>query len=239
MLRFTQLRPHALCAALLLTAIGRSALAATDIISCQTIFEPGSYRVTRNLTPTVVGANCLDIQVSDVTIDLQGHVLTGNGGGAGISVPNAFLGGNVVVRNGTIRFFREGIKFAGNIDGIRIENMQVHNNASVGIFAASNAIVSGNMVRNNGTGILIRPNFGFAGNGSLIVNNTAIGNASGINVEVKGSTVAGNVVQRNLSGDGLAVTCPINLHGNTTSANLVNLRLRGSGCLNLNNLVGP
>lgn len=229
---------HAWWSALLLLGLGQNVLAVTDITSCQTIVEPGSYRVTRNLTPVVAGGNCLDVRVNDVTIDLQGHVMTGNGGGSGVSTPSASLARNIVVRNGTISGFNSGVRIAENAEGVRVENMQVLGNG-IGIFAASNAIVSGNLVRNNGTGILIRPPFGFAGNASLITNNTVIGNKSGINVEVKGSTVAGNVVQRNLDGDGLAVTCPINLHGNSTTSNLVNLRLRGTGCLNLNNLVGP
>ena len=226
-------------AALVLFGFAGSALAVTDINSCQTIVEPGSYRVMQNLTPVGTGG-CLDIRTSDVTIDLQGHVITGNGGtsSAGVSVPNAFLGGNIVVRNGTIRFFRDGVRFAGHINGLRIENLQVHNNPGFGIFVASNAIVSGNMARNNGTGIIVRPPFGLAGDGSLITDNTAIDNVSGINVEVAGSTASGNVVQRN-TGDGIRLTCPINFRGNTSTANNVNLRLLGSGCLSLDNLVGP
>ena len=55
----------------------------TAIDKCQTIFHPGSYKLVTDLVST--GGNCLVIAANNVTIDLAGFSISGNGTGAGVS----------------------------------------------------------------------------------------------------------------------------------------------------------
>ena len=55
--------------------------AVTPISACVTITASGSYVLTRNL---VAAGDCLAVAADFVTIDLAGHLITGNGTGAGI-----------------------------------------------------------------------------------------------------------------------------------------------------------
>jgi hypothetical protein len=58
----------------------------TEIEKCQTINQPGSYKLVKNLATT--SGNCIVIAVDNVTIDLAGFSITGGAGitGAGVSV---------------------------------------------------------------------------------------------------------------------------------------------------------
>lgn len=52
--------------------------------SCQTISQSGSYKLTQDLTAN--GNDCFTIAASNVTLDLGGHTLNGQGidGGFGV-----------------------------------------------------------------------------------------------------------------------------------------------------------
>ena len=71
-----------------------------------TISQPGSYVVVKDLTLSTTGADGITITANNVTLDLNGHTLTGPGKYAGsydrgITVPGYLT--NVEVRNGTVR----------------------------------------------------------------------------------------------------------------------------------------
>jgi len=68
------------------------------------ITEPGFYYLTRNLTASAAGPG-ITITASDVTLDLNGFVLTGLGADDGILVGSH----GVVIRNGSIVNWAEGI----------------------------------------------------------------------------------------------------------------------------------
>src|SRR5262245_55770110 len=68
-----------------------------------TINQPGSYYLTGNLTASAAGANGINIEASDVTLDLAGFALSGLGGAGGDGVNVFVLVTNVTVRNGTVR----------------------------------------------------------------------------------------------------------------------------------------
>ncbi len=52
-----------------------------EIEKCQTISQPGSYKLVNNLVST--SGNCLVIAADFVTVDLAGFSITGSGTGAG------------------------------------------------------------------------------------------------------------------------------------------------------------
>jgi parallel beta-helix repeat protein len=113
-----------------------------------TINTPGSYYVVSNLS----GANApgIVIATNNVTIDLNGFVLRGAGN---FSAINTSVGcTNIVVMNGTVINWGFGV-FLGDVDGLRIVNVQASDNASFGIYAGRNAIIENCRATANAAGI--------------------------------------------------------------------------------------
>lgn len=108
---------------------------ATSILEAPfTITEPGSYRVARDLT---VGqaVDGITISTSDVTLDLGGHTLDGQGIGVhGIVVPGDRK--NVVIRNGTLANWTSNGVFLSSstgVDGGILEDLRIRDVEGVGI----------------------------------------------------------------------------------------------------------
>ena len=204
-----------LLAALLVVCTGaqftEAAAAPRPINSCQTIDESGSYVLSRNLT---AAGHCLVLAADNVTIDLDGHTITGNGTGNGIWFGDATRQ-NITIRNGVITNFGNGIDLSGLIvtkQGSVVERIHAVQNTDAGIRTASNSIVRDNIANGNGTyGILVLGE-------SLVVGNVA-----------------------NYNGQfGIAAACPSNIIGNTATYNrFENIRaipiVGGAGPCTLNN----
>jgi hypothetical protein len=131
------------------------ATAPTPISACGTINVPGNYAVTKNLTAS---GDCLTLTVSNVAIDLQGHKITGDGTGDGITD-----GGNniafIVVANGAITNFDTGIElttFDSQTSDL-ILNVSASGNAADGIdIAGRDNNLSGVIASlNGGDGIVL------------------------------------------------------------------------------------
>ncbi|MGH9900357.1 MAG: hypothetical protein ACRD68_00800, partial [Pyrinomonadaceae bacterium] len=95
-----------LLAALLVVCFGahvtEAAAARKPIRSCQTIDDSGSYLLTKSLT---AAGDCLVIAADNVTVDLNGFTITGDGTGKGITDGGAQLK-NITVRNGGVTNFQ-------------------------------------------------------------------------------------------------------------------------------------
>ena len=209
--------------AMALVALGLSAAAAptwavTDLTFCDEITQPGAYRVTADLHCHAC-LQCLLIDANNVTIDLQGHTLTGDGSRAsvGIKTSGAILS-NIEVRNGTITAFGHGIDLGGTL-GARVERMRVFKNTRSGIRTAGGSVVASNIVMRNALeGIVVT---GSGGNGALVVDNLAVENGT-IGIRVKsGSAVRGNVANGN-GAEGITVVCPSLVSDNAAVANSTN-----------------
>ena len=91
-----------------------------------TISTSGVLYLTGNLTSTTVNANGIIIDADDVVVDLNGYVLEGhNGGFGGDGVQILGVQTNIVVRNGTVRNWKdEGINglnvSLSTFEGLRI-----------------------------------------------------------------------------------------------------------------------
>lgn len=200
---------------LLASGLGISSIpvwAVTDISFCDEINQPGSYRVTQDLV-SKAGTHCLLIDANDVTIDLQGHTITGAGTGAGITVPANSSLSNIELRNGTVRAFRYGIALSG-VSGAQVERLRVIGNARGGIEIGSSGVTTN----------------------AVIIDNIASENGFGISARA-GSLVRGNVTNSN--GAGISVVCPSLVSDNTAidnSSDKANLRLFGPGCISSNNV---
>jgi hypothetical protein len=115
-----------------------------------TITAPGIYCLKTSLS-TAGGPNAIAVGANDVVIDLNGNILDGSPAGAGtnnIGV-QAYNAKHVIVRNGTIRGFRDGIALSGSTsssaEGYVVERMRLEHNTWHGVFLVG----KGNIVRNN------------------------------------------------------------------------------------------
>jgi hypothetical protein len=97
--------------ALCFSVHGAMASAQTAISSCGPITASGSYQLVNNL---VTPGHCLVVAVatSNVTIDLNGFTISGDGTGSGIRGQDVIEG--FTIRNGTIKNFTTGLNMYGN-----------------------------------------------------------------------------------------------------------------------------
>jgi hypothetical protein len=215
-----------------------------------TISQPGSYRLSSNLT--VPDANTTAIQVTgdNVTIDLNGFSILGpvvcvgepvtscspNGPGAGIVTFSRMF---VTVMNGTVRGMGAGIFFQGPA---HVEHVKAIGNGSFGIIATDTAVVtSSTAIQNGGDGIVVQGSSivtgsyasGNLGNG-ISVQGVASGNVALQNgrVGIIGTgTLSGNEVIAN-QGFGMSVPCPSSIVGNRVFANVAgNITTTFPGCV--------
>ena len=86
----------------------------TSITSCQTITKAGNYEVDSTLTTDKPG-DCLVIEASNVTINLNGMAINGSGGaGAGVHVLSSANYAYIEGRGSTIGGFAEGMEIDGS-----------------------------------------------------------------------------------------------------------------------------
>ena len=203
---------------------------AVEIRRCQTIDQPGSYIVVRNLNSS---GDCLVITADNVAVDLNGFTLSGEGSGAGIKGPplppqGGALALGTTVRNGYITHFARAIDLSGTTD-VTLDAVHAVSNGdgivlAIGIvrgcFAQLNSgkgislfdgLVTGNVVIGNGTGIAVTE-------AAVVTGNEVLGNATGVAAQGLGSGLSNNVVDGN--GEiGLQVQCPAKLSNNTAVGN--------------------
>jgi hypothetical protein len=191
-----------------LTAAATSVAAAPKAInSCQVISESGSYIVTKNLK---AAGDCVIVTADNVTIDLDGYTLEGDGTGQGVGDADVARQ-NITVRNGTIRNFRVGVSLAkpGGPHSVRsvVERIRAVQNTFFGIRSGQNSVVRDCIASDNGTS-------GMFVSGGLIVGNIANDNAS----------------------VGILALCPSNFVGNYANGNgFSNIFTSGEGCTISNN----
>jgi hypothetical protein len=168
-----------------------------------TIDQPGSYRLTGDLTLSASDVAAIDIDANDVTVDLGGFTIAGTAdcvglppfltclipaNGDGITATSS--SSNVTVHNGKLRNLRLGIVLSG--DAGRVESVDVRRGSASGIAATGFGAVIRDVIStlNRGTGI-----------------------SAGVDARVADSTVISN------NDDGINVGFNSNVSGNTVTAN--------------------
>ncbi|MBI5289514.1 MAG: right-handed parallel beta-helix repeat-containing protein [Chloroflexi bacterium] len=148
------------------------------------ISQPGYYYVTRHLTGAA-GQPGITITTSNVTLDLGGFTLLGGPSAQdGIDVVGPR---NIVVRNGALRGWFNGINFQATYS--RIERVQVMSNANQGIIIGALSLVTDCVASLNGSnGIYVI--------GGTVRNCTIGENSPGMIVDTN-SIVEGNRVYNN------------------------------------------
>jgi hypothetical protein len=213
-----------------LSQAGASPLAVTGISQPGNfpikITKSGSYRLNSNLTVKKSGVDAIDVNVSNVTIELSGFTITG-----GVVAINALAAGaaNVTVTNGSITGSGAGVQLS---DGAVVRNVRVSNlTGGSGFF---NAITCGNSCTLTGNTVYTvnasNPNAPpaaiVAGSNSLVLNNTVTGTVggSGIAIGVGGnSVVSGNTSSNNANSGILIAGAGVIVSHNTADNNTTGL----------------
>ena len=170
------------------------------------INQPGSYRLTGNLT---VDQNTSAIQITadNVTVDLNGFAIIGptvcsgtpvtcipditpgqTGGGGVVANP---ANTNITVLNGTVRGMGAlGVGVGGHS---RVEGVHAISNRSGGIGTSFSSVVTGNVANSNGGA-------GIGVNSGCTVTSNTVNNNGGVGISaVAGSTVIGNTARGNVA----------------------------------------
>ena len=173
-----------------------------------TINQSGSYYLTGNLS----GFFSITIITNDVTLDLMGFTLLGSNSGYGVfsSAMN-----NLVIRNGTIKGFGEGLKMVA-VSGSRFENLIIENSSVAGIFLASDGVnnaldnvIVNCSIRGGADGIVLESSSGYSISGTMIEQNI-ISQNSGYGIVLRGAgktdqnRIVGNAIRSN-EDDGISL----------------------------------
>jgi hypothetical protein len=204
-----------------------------EIEKCQTISQPGSYKLVNNLSFRSSDGTCLTITASFVTIDLAGFTITGASGVNPFNQATAIGAGNDVngsaVRNGSISFIGTGVSLSGA--GSIVEGLRVFRAGLAGIIATG-------VIKNNTVVETFFPGTGIVASGIISGNYLSDNRETGMEIG-QGSTVIGNTVtnSQGFHGPGIRVACPSNVSNNTAVNNVgQNLEMDGNGCTDTNNV---
>jgi hypothetical protein len=190
--------------------------------SCTTISNPGSYIMTRSINATAQVGDCIIIDSSYVTLEMNGHVIAGPGFVGGIiSGHGIFVNGtttNVEVRNGAITGFTSGVVFDVGSRAAVVEKIRATENEGVGVYVRSvGSRIIGNITTDNGTDGI---NFAGGGGGALVRDNVTHSNGeNGIEGNCDGGLATTLVIANvafdnaiadiNVSNTGSSPTCVI------------------------------
>jgi len=117
----------------------------TTITECREIDEPGEYVLGDDLSAE---GDCLEISVSDVTLDGNGQTIDGDGTGTGLDVEYS----GHTVRNLTVQNFETGIEVEAS-SNVTLSSITVQDNVGDGIrcgYYASDVRCEDSTIRRNG-----------------------------------------------------------------------------------------
>ena len=204
-------------ALIMLTSMTASTVAAvTNIDACQVLDKFGeTYRVTQDLSSC---GNCLVVADDRITIDLQGHQISGNCFPPGAGITDAGIArDSITVKNGTVSFYIVGIDLGAsrrttvrnvtaleNGTGIAVgsqslvKDCHARFNVTTGITGFDRVQVQGCVVSGSSTGISV------SGEQCLITSNDASNNGFLGIAAGERCTVSHNVANEN-GNSGIAV----------------------------------
>ena len=116
---------------------------------------------------------------SNITINLNGHTISGSGAGVGIRVTASQ---DVTIQGGTIRGFLEAMFVAGSTGIVIKDNEFTLNNTAVLLQASSGNTIKANVARENTSrAFMLRPNTaGVVSTNNDVVDNLLVDNPTGI-----------------------------------------------------------
>jgi len=207
---------------------------ADNISTCQDISSANTSFV---LTADVASSGtCFSIlNVDNVSLDCDGHIITGDGTGTGINISNS---NNSDITNCTFTNFSTGITLqSSNSNLIEGNTLNQNNNGFSGEFSNNNSLNGNTANGNDSSGIV----FSLSNNNSLN-GNTANENGNGIVIAASNSnTLSDNIANGNVSGINLLGSFLNTLNGNTVNGNTgfgIILEISGEISLNGNTVNG-
>jgi parallel beta-helix repeat protein len=188
------------------------AQAATQISSCPCVISaPGVYAVTQDLT---CSGTAITILASNVDLHLGGHILTGDGSGAGVDVQGA---ANVNIHHGAVQGFSDGISLSGAL-GCKVSSVVASSNSHAGLRldgGGGHTVINNTVTQTGDRGISV-----FGSNGNTVTRNTADRGGTGISVS---DSAFGNTIARNsCTGNGTGIHIWVGPTQNTIEANTCN-----------------
>ena len=113
------------------------------------ISQPGSYYLGGNITITTTAVNGISINSDDVTLDLNGFSIIGVGSVDAIRI---ISGDHVVIRNGFLQGFSNGMLIDGNSNYVTVEDVHSvgHVNAGFTAFGGAHITFRNCRASNNG-----------------------------------------------------------------------------------------
>jgi parallel beta-helix repeat protein len=167
----------------------------TDVLPVTTIAcgaqIAGDAKLDNDLACT---GNGFTVSGDDITIDLNGHSLSGNGTGNGITVNASH---RVRIFGGSITRFQSGIFVGGSTDVEIRDNEFSATNQAVLFQATVGSVIKHNTVANNlGRAFMLRPNLtGGQSTDNVVVGNLVIGTPTGIYlIRQPGNTILENTI---------------------------------------------
>jgi hypothetical protein len=132
---------------------GGSALAQTKITKPSgglpiKITKSGSYFLGGNLAVTTKTTTAIIVKVDNVTINLNGFIISGLGtGSSGVGI-DASIANGVTITNGTVTGYGTGIALSNTSN---VQNMLIYGNASDGVSCTSSCLVANSIITGNGS----------------------------------------------------------------------------------------
>jgi len=202
------------------------------------ICQPGSYRLSGNLTVTDPTKDAIDINASNVTLDLNGFLVAGSavctgsgetivctGSETGIGIKSANTATAVSLTNGSVSGFLEGVSM---LSPSRVDSIRATSNKLAGISVGNGSTVTSSFVSLNGAA-------GIVGDLSVISGNVALNNF-GNGITGDHSTFTNNMSSEN-GAAGIRTSCPSAVIGNTAPFNNFGSILTNfAGCALANNV---
>ncbi|EMA53156.1 hypothetical protein C450_07577 [Halococcus salifodinae DSM 8989] len=164
----------------------------TGIDSCATIDTSGTYTLTTDLSAD--GDECIQIVASDVTLDGDGHRITGGDSGVGVAVAGASTLSGVTVTGVETAGFTRGVLFRNVENGTIADITATGATEGITLLDTDQTTVRGNTVRTNGLGIQVKQS-----SDNTITENTANDNKYGLHVQraSTGNRFADNTAMNN------------------------------------------
>ena len=192
-----------------------------------TIADPGSYYLAGNAETTSSMFNGITIYADNVTLDLMGFSLIGDGtaGKHGVVIEGAYK--NITIRNGTITNWGGNGIHAATATRCRVEELQVIDNTGSGIYLpGAEQVVRNCVASDNGGPVTSEVSGIYVGDGSTVTGNTANSNSAddevyGIHAD-SGCTVTDNTVSGNTTSGASGIVHGIyTYYGGTVTGNTV------------------
>ncbi|MFC7095708.1 right-handed parallel beta-helix repeat-containing protein [Halobaculum marinum] len=162
--------------------------ASTDVDSCTTITESGTYDLTSDIDASDDGP-CIHIRASDVTLEGNGNTISGPGGedSLGLLVYNGPADGfgdgerltNVTVRDVEIADWGEGVR-AGPEAGspgpqVELDGVTLSNAGGIGLYGADDSVLRDVTVTDSKNGLYLWETSNVVGEGITLADNAGVG----------------------------------------------------------------